>query len=480
MNAMPVRTLFILLVIPGRSPENYAPSSLLSAPAPSHKIPVLIVLGINHKTASVDLREQVLFEPGRMREALVDARAQPAVAGVAVLSTCNRTEVYAEVVKPEAAHEVLKWMAQWHGLNNDQLQPVHYLFEDSAAAAHLMKVASGLDSLILGEPQILGQLKSAYAVALEASTLSSGLHRTFHLAFSMAKKVRTETAIGKNPVSVAYAAVALARQIFSELNSKTAMLIGAGETIRLASQHLVQQGLSRLIIANRTLDRAQQLAEDLNGDGLSRDGLAVEVILLSEIPEHLHRADILISSTASQLPILGKGAVESALKQRKHSLMFMVDIAVPRDIEAQVDELDDVYLFTVDDLGEVIEENRRSREDAAAEATQIIDNGVSQWLREERASGQAELIRLFRDQAGDLRDAELKKAIKSLESGEQPAQVVERLAHALTNKFLHRPTAEINRAIGDGQNEVVDLVASLFGLDTRLTTIDQDPDERLN
>ena len=437
------------------------------------KSTVFSVLGINHNTAPVELRENVLFEQASMGAALGSALSMDGVVGVAILSTCNRTELYIDAQDRDCTSAMLDWMANWHELESDQLQNIHYVYCGEQAAGHLMKVASGLDSLILGEPQILGQLKSAYAVALDASALSSGLHRAFHLAFSMAKKIRSETAIGKNPVSVAYAAVALARQIFSELNSKTAMLIGAGETVRLASQHLLQQGVNKLIIANRTANRAQQLADDLTADITDRQVVA-EAILLSDIPDHLHRADILISSTASQLPILGKGAVESALKKRKHSLMFMVDIAVPRDIEAQVDELDDVYLFTVDDLGEVVEKNRRSREAAANEAVDIIDQGVDQWLRAERASGQAELIRAFRDQAGELRDAELRKALKSLDGGEEPRKVAERLASALTNKLLHRPTAEISQAISEGHTEVVKVAGRLFGLQSDTDTNDKE------
>ncbi|MFX4227151.1 MAG: glutamyl-tRNA reductase [Porticoccaceae bacterium] len=415
---------------------------------------LFIVLGIDHNTAPVEVRERVAFEPKSLMPALLDAQENLGHQGVAILSTCNRTELYLETDEPP--ERALEWMAKWHGLDRKNLEGVNYLMTDDEAASHLMKVASGLDSLILGEPQILGQLKSAYAVALDAGTLSSGLHRTFQQVFSTAKRIRSETAIGKNPVSVAYAAVSLARQIFSELESKTALLIGAGETIRLASQHLIQQGVSRLIIANRTLNNAQKLAEDLN--------VTAEAILLSDIPEYLHRADIVISSTASQLPILGKGAVESALKQRKHALMFMVDVAVPRDIEHEVDDLDDVYLFTVDDLSEVIEENRRSREEAAAEAAAIIEECRQQWVRDNRAARNVDLIKVFRNRSTEIRDQELQKALTALESGESANKVLERFAKNLTNKLIHHPTTELNKAISDDQSEVIGAAQRLFDL----------------
>jgi len=423
---------------------------------------VFIVLGINHNTAPVEVRERVAFEPKSLVPALLDAQENLGNEGLAILSTCNRTELYLET--NESPKRALEWMAKWHGLDASMLDDVNYVVTDDDAASHLMKVASGLDSLILGEPQILGQLKSAYAVALDAGTLSSGLHRTFQQVFSTAKRIRTETAIGKNPVSVAYAAVSLARQIFSELETKTALLIGAGETIRLASQHLIQQGVKKLIIANRTLNNAQSLASELN------DLAETEAILLSDIPEYLHRADIVISSTASQLPILGKGTVESALKQRKHALMFMVDIAVPRDIEHEVDDLDDVYLFTVDDLSEVIEENRRSREEAATEAEAIIEQCREQWVRDSRAAHKVDLIKLYRARSSDTRDQELQRALSALESGESADKVLKRFASNLTNKLIHHPTTELNKAISEGDSEIINLAQ-------RLLDLGENPDE---
>ena len=438
---------------------------------------MFILLGINHNTAPVEARERVAFEPRSVARASQDCKTVCGHQGVAILSTCNRTELYLET--EQQPKRTLEWLANWHSLQGVQLARINYLYREREAASHLMKVASGLDSLILGEPQILGQLKSAYAVALDAGTLSSGLHRTFQHVFATAKRVRTETAIGKNPVSVAFAAVSLARQIFAQLETKTALLIGAGEAIRLASQHLLQRGVSNLIIANRTLNHAQKLADEVQGKATAGEAVnqgesgnpggstpcRAEAILLSDIPDYLHRADILISSTASQLPILGKGAVESALRKRKHALMFMVDIAVPRDIEHEVDELDDVYLFTVDDLGGVIEENRRSREEAATGALAIIGESVLQWERDARAAENVDLIKLYRTQSGKLRDSELKRAIAALKSGEPAEKVIERFANNLTNKLIHRPTTALHKAVGDGRTDMMNAARLLLGLD---------------
>ena len=413
---------------------------------------MLTVIGINHNTASVDLRERVAFDPKDVTTALLDAQAGDSAEGVAIISTCNRTELYLETNRP--SDDLLDWLRGWHSLAPNELQDVYYSYEGDEAAAHIMKVASGLDSQVLGEPQILGQLKSAYAVAEEVGTLNSELHHIFQIAFGIAKRVRSETAIGQNPVSVAYAAVSLAKQIFSDLASKTALLIGAGDTIRLASQHLADQGVRKFIIANRTLVNAQQLGE----------GLDATPILLSDIPDYLDQADICVSSTASQLPILGKGAVESALKKRRH-LMLMIDIAVPRDIEPEVGELDDVYLFTVDDLTDVIEENKRSREEAAEQAMAIIAEGAIKWQRERRASESVDLIRQYRDKAAGVRDAEVQKAIKLLQSGSEPETVLTQLANNLTKKLIHQPTVQLGQASGEGREELLAWGKELLGLD---------------
>ncbi len=413
----------------------------------------LIALGINHTTASLDTREKVAFSPGQLEQALCNAQLDELVDEIAILSTCNRTEIYCRGEIDEET--LLQWLAREKKANPDELAAAHYAHRDEGAARHMMSVASGLDSLVLGEPQILGQMKSCYAVAKEAGTLGSVLHDTFQRVFTIAKKVRSETAIGENPVSVAYAAVSLAQQIFSDLKQDTALLIGAGETIELVARHLKNQGIKQLIVANRTLENAHHLARELDA----------EAILLADIPEHLPAADIVISSTASQLPLLGKGAVEAALKKRKHKPMFMVDIAVPRDIETQVGELSDVYLYTVDDLKEVIDENKKSREQAAEIAREIIDAGVRRFAHDRRAQSSVEVIKALRQKTDQLRETELKKSLKALEGGANADEALKQLARNLTNKFLHGPSTALKQASAEGKQEVVQEIRLLFGLD---------------
>ncbi|WP_455202667.1 glutamyl-tRNA reductase, partial [Kaarinaea lacus] len=329
----------------------------------------ILAFGINHKTAPVDIRERVAFEPGEICHALKDLVSQPAINEAAIISTCNRTELYCGLEKNDLAM-IVNWLRKYHELGERDIQPYVYAHPDHDAVRHLLRVASGLDSMVLGEPQILGQMKDAYSAANEAGTLGGLLDRLFQHTFAVAKQVRTDTQIGASPVSVAFAAVSLSKQIFSELSNHTALLIGAGETIELAARHLHESGIGRMIIANRTIERAHNLAAEFNAYAIS----------LPDIPGHLAEADIVISSTASPLPILGKGSVESALKVRKHRPILMIDIAVPRDIESEVGDLDDVYLYTVDDMQEIIQEGLRSRQEAAEQAEEIIDTQVSHFM----------------------------------------------------------------------------------------------------
>ena len=425
----------------------------------------LCVFGINHKTAPVEIRERVAFAPETVSEALNRLLVDLSLREAAILSTCNRTEVYlyGEVSKAALA----QWVGMFHGVDGDQLSACCYQLSDVDALRHMMKVASGLDSMVLGEPQILGQIKSAFVVARDAGSISTGLDHAFRQVFTAAKRIRTETAIGRNPVSVAFAAVGLSRQIFADLGKVHVLLIGAGETVELVARHLLENEIEGMTFANRTLSRAEELAESYGADA----------ILLSDIPEQLHRADMVISSTASQLPILGKGAVESALKQRKRRPILMVDLAVPRDIEPEVAKLDDVYLYTVDDLQEVIDENRRFREDEASKAEVIIAEEVERWSQRLRVRGASGTIRAFRDGASMLRDAELDKALGALAQGRSPEAVLRQLAHGLTNKLLHAPTSRLKQAGAGDREEQLRWVHELFGLDLEL---DDDLDEGLS
>ncbi len=413
----------------------------------------LVILGINHRTAALETRERVAFAPELMIKALHDGLVDIDGDDFAILSTCNRTELYVSG-ELSSTGAMLEWLAKDRNLQANDLEPACYEYRDDAAVAHMMKVASGLDSMVLGEPQILGQMKSAFAVAEAAGTVTGPLHQVFQQVFATAKRVRTETAIGENPVSVAYAAVSLAQQIFSRMKDVHALLIGAGETVELLARHLREQGVGQITVANRTLSHAQEMAEKFSADA----------ILLTDIHDKLHEADVVISSTASQLPVLGKGAVESALKKRKHKPIFMVDIAVPRDIEPEVGQLDDIYLYTVDDLKSVIEVNLRQREDAADQAEVIISEGVASWQKQLRGQGVASTIRAFRGTVGAVRDSELDKALSALNQGQAPEQVLRQLAHGLTNKLLHTPTANLKRAGELGHHEHIRWTQELFGL----------------
>jgi len=412
----------------------------------------IIALGINHKTAAVELRGRVAFAPDAVERELHSAREQLGLSEVALLSTCNRTELYLHGDADDTA--ILDWLAASRGVAADDLRGCYYSHRDQDAVRHLMNVASGLDSLVLGEPQILGQIKSAYAVGCQAGTLASELHSAFQLAFSTAKTVRSQTAIGQNPVSVAYAAVALAQQIFADLGSATALLIGAGETVELVARHLAERGVGKIVVANRTLQRATALAGQFNA----------EAVLLADIPEQLARADIVISSTASQLPILGKGAVESALKKRRRRPIFMLDIAVPRDIEAEVGDLDDVYLYTVDDLEEVIEDNLRARQDAARAARDIVDEKAQQWFRQRRSLAAVDTIKAYRSSVESVRSDELARALAALERGQPAAEVIDGLARGLTNKIMHAPTLALRQASEAGREDILRLAQQLFDL----------------
>ncbi|PAU85677.1 glutamyl-tRNA reductase [Pseudomonas sp. WN033] len=413
-----------------------------------------LALGINHKTASVDVRERVAFSPEQLADALQRLRDETRTQEVAILSTCNRTEIYCAQDQLND-QSLIDWLAGFHGLSVEELRRCSYLHREAGAVRHMMRVAAGLDSMVLGEPQILGQMKDAWQAARTAGTLGPYLDRLFQSTFNTAKQVRTDTAIGENPVSVAFAAVSLARQIFSDLERSTALLIGAGETIGLVARHLFEQGVKRLIVANRTLERAELLSEPLGG----------QAIILNQIPEVLAHCDIVISSTASPLPILGKGAVERALKQRKHRPMFMVDIAVPRDIEPEVGSLGDVYLYTVDDLHEVIEENLRSRQGAAEAAERMIEIGTDEFMQRLRALAAVDVLRRYRQRAEQFRDQELGKALGKLERGGDPAALMSEMARALTNKLLHDPSVQLKQMSAEGRAEALALAQELFALD---------------
>ena len=413
----------------------------------------LLAFGINHKTAPVAIRERVAFAPPQVSDALKELSTLPAVQEAAILSTCNRTEIFCYLEENES-RAVVDWFQHYHKLKGEEIEPYIYLYPDQFAVRHLLRVAAGLDSMILGEPQILGQMKEAYLAALQAGTVGTLLGRLFQHTFSVAKQVRTDTAIGSSPVSVAFAAVSLAKQIFSDLSKHSALLIGAGETIELTARHLHEHGIGRIVIANRTVEKAHALASEFGG----------YAIALGDIPNHLAEADLVISSTASQLPILGKGAIERAVKQRKHRPMLMIDIAVPRDIEPEAGDLEDIYLYTVDDLQEIIQEGLRSRQEAAKQAEEIIEHQVAHFMGWLRSLDAVATIRTFRDNAEYLREQELAKAKRLLARGVPADEVLAQLARTLTNKLIHAPSVHMRQAGFEGRSEVLEIARELFDL----------------
>ena len=416
----------------------------------------ILAYGLNYRTASVELRERVAFPEDYVTDALIQVKRD--VAGVeeaAIISTCNRTELYC-ALHPEAEPDLSAWLARYRPVSTSELEDASYTHWDQDAARHQIRVAAGLDSQVLGEPQIMGQVKAAYETARACGTLGPELRLLSQIILRTAKEVRTRTDIGRNPISVAYAAVSLAQQIFSDLSTKRALLLGAGETIGLVAEHLASQGIGHMAIANRTLVNAELLASKYDADSMQ----------LTDVAERLAEFDIVIGSTGSSLPVVGKGAAEAAIKMRRRRPIFMVDIAVPRDIEAGVGELPDVYLYTIDDLSAIIEGNIAQRRQAAASAETYVHEGAKLFLRESRVQKDQALLRAFRDQAKAIQAESLARAKKDLQRGTDPERVIERLSNDLTNKLIHAPTMAIRDASADGRADLLDYLRILYDVDT--------------
>lgn len=409
----------------------------------------LHVIGLNHQTAPVDLRERVAFAGDSVADALAQVHALADVHEVALLSTCNRTEVYVDA--DDDGRCVAEWLALHSRVGRD-LHAYLYLHHDAAAVRHLFRVATGLDSLVLGEPQILGQVKDAWASARGAGTLGPQLDRLFQHAFATAKRARTDTRIGANPVSVASAAVRLAQESFARLQESTVLLIGAGETIELAARHLVQAGTRRLLVANRTFAHAQDLASRHGGFALP----------LEDLDKHLADADVVISATASREPVVQVAQVQSALTARRRRPMLLLDLAVPRDIEAGVAEIPDVFLYTVDDLERAIEDNRRGRREAADEAETIVDMQVERFAAKLATRTHSEPLRRVRAHGDIAREESLAKARQQLAAGVAADEVLAFLAHTLTNRLLHAPTVALREAAATGDAELARAAEKLF------------------
>ncbi|MEM1089496.1 MAG: glutamyl-tRNA reductase [Pseudomonadota bacterium] len=411
----------------------------------------LLTVGINHHTAPVSLREVVAFTPDATGEALQRLKSQTGVQEAAILSTCNRTELYCSL--GEGSETVPSaWLHEFHRLKNDQLTPFLYHHREENAVRHMLRVAAGLDSMVLGEPEVLGQLKSAYRMALDARTLNAPLDRLFKHSFSVAKKVRTETEIGRSPVSVAYSGVKLAQRVFDDLSSLTVLLVGAGETMELTARHLMEREVKHLLVANRTVANAADLANRFRGSAIP----------LSEMPQHLNKCDLVITSTGATEPVISHQSVTEALKKRKRRPIFMIDLAVPRDVEASVADLEDIYLYTLDDLQKITEKNQSSRQAAASVAEAMVSAEVEGYMNWRRSLAAVNTIRDYREQVGAWKDTMLEDAQRKLAAGADPEKVMQQLANSLTNKILHQPTSTLRQAASEGREDLLSAANELF------------------
>jgi glutamyl-tRNA reductase len=411
----------------------------------------LFALGLNHITAPIEVREKVVVSGESLPGVLGELSEQKGIDEVAILSTCNRTEIYCSLNEMDSS-VVVDWFTHFHHLKMQELNPFIYSYPDDIAVKHMLRVASGLDSMVLGEPQVLGQLKSAYKVAVKAGSIGQLLGRLFQHSFKVAKEIRSNTEIGNHPVSIAYAAVRLGQQIFGDFNNKTALLIGAGETINLTARHLHESGLSRMIFANRTLERSQQLASEYSG----------YIITMNDIENHLNEADIVITATASPVPIISKKMIENAVIKRKHRPIYIVDIAVPRDVDPTVAELEDVYHYTIDDLQGVIEENLRNREQAAMQAEEIIETQVIHFMDWMNSLNTVSTIKAIREQAEILQHEVVEAAIKKLKLGENPEKIVKELARSLSNKLIHSPSSNLRNISNEQKDDILRAARLLF------------------
>jgi glutamyl-tRNA reductase len=418
----------------------------------------LLTIGINHHTAPVALRERVAFPLEHVKpalSALKDAwrtRTARSAPEAAILSTCNRTELYCATDDHTAREAAIQWLSKYHNLPVEQLAPHVYALPQSEAVRHAFRVASGLDSMVLGETQIVGQMKDAVRTASEAGALGTYLNQLFQRTFAVAKEVRSTTEIGAQSVSMAAAAVRLAQRIFDTVSNQRVLFIGAGEMVDLCATHFAAQQPRELVVANRTAERGTRLAERFNG----------RAIPLAELPARLHEFDIVVSCTASTLPIIGLGAVERALKARRHRPIFMVDLAVPRDIEPEVGQLEDVFLYSVDDLGAIVREGNASRQAAVAQAEAIIETRVQHFMQWLDTRSIVPVIRHMHTQADVLRRAELERAQKMLARGDDPSAVLEAMSQALTNKLIHGPTHALNHASSDSRDTLIDLMSGFY------------------
>lgn len=411
------------------------------------------VCGINHKTASLELREKLAFSPQGLQQSLSSIQHELGIVEVAILSTCNRTEVYFCKAEPDA---IITWLSRHQGVNPDHLQKHLYSYRGAEAVTHLLRVASGLDSMVVGEAQIFSQVKQAYQGALQAGTVGQTLQRLFQMVFSATKRVRSKTGLGAHSLSIVYCAFQLAQHIFEKIEEKQVLVIGAGETSSLVLRYLKVYGVKRVLIANRNNQRANELAELYHAEAIS----------LAQVPDYIGHCDLIFTATASTLPLLGKGMFERAMKQRKHRPLLVLDLAVPRDVEPEVADIADVYLYTVDDLQAIVQDNLKHRQFAAEQAEQLIELEAEEFRRWQQSLSAVETICDYRAKIKELTQQELKKANLRLQHEDLSSeQVLQHFAYRLSQRLMHLPSVKLREAGAEGHDDVVALVRWLYELD---------------
>ena len=412
----------------------------------------LVAIGMNHKTASLEIREKLSVAKDESHKILKKLHSMPLIDEVFLLSTCNRTELYCEMEDLSYVNNVSEWLLKQKGLSIKDFENNIYSYSDSSVVRHALNVASGLDSMVIGEPQILGQFKNAFQDAYDAGTIGKNLDRLFQYAFSTAKEVRTDTQIGASSLSIANVAVSLTDQFYDDLSEKNALLIGAGETIYIAAKNLRKKNIKNIYIANRTLENAELIANEVSGTSIS----------LTDIPEHLKDSDIIISAASSKIPLIGKGAIETSLKHRKHRPMYIVDLGVPRNIEAEVKGLPDIFLYTLDNIQDLVRKNYKTRKEAAYDAQYIIDTKVEEYMNWRKSQSAFSIIKMYREDCELIRKNCLDKSINQLNSGKEAKDIIEQLSINLTSKLSHKPTLALNKAGQTNNRKLINLVCDIF------------------
>ena len=412
----------------------------------------LVTIGMNHKTAALDIREKLSVDKDESHQILKKLYSMPVIDEVFLLSTCNRTELYCEIDDMQYVNNISKWLLKQKGLSIEDFEDNIYSFSDSSVVRHALNVASGLDSMVIGEPQILGQFKNAFNEANNAGTIGKNLDRLFQYAFSTAKEVRTDTKIGANSLSIANVAVSLTDQFYDDLSEKNALLVGAGETIYIAAKNLRKKNIKNIFIANRTLENAEIIAKEVSG----------KVFSLKEIPEQLKYSDIIISAVSGNIPLIGKGAIETSLKHRKHKPIYMVDLGVPRNIESEVKDLPDIFLYTLDNIQDLIKKNYKTRKEDAIDAQHIINTKVEEYMKWRKSQSAFSIIKLYREDCEDIRKDCLEKSLNQLKLGKDPIDVIDQLSVNLTSKLSHKPTLALNKAGQTNNRKLINLVCDIF------------------